>query len=95
MSQEVLNDIRLYYVLFENNQINMNYLDEKTYNDRICHLVNFEILGNYKWLDLKGSRGKNSSLYILNSSQIKHMDDRLTIISPNSLSYRVSLELIV
>jgi hypothetical protein len=91
VSQEMIDNMHLYYVLFEGNRIDLNYFNEKTYNERFVELV-FEILHDYEWLDLKYSKGKDSGIFYLTSSQTECVQDRLGIISSHPLNYRISLE---
>jgi hypothetical protein len=91
LSKEMLANINLYYVLFENNRLDLNYFNEKTYNDRFVELT-FDILRDYEWLDLKGSKKKDSSIYCFTSSQIISINGRLSIRSSHDLNYRISLE---
>lgn len=91
VSQEMIDNIHLYYILFEGNRIDLDYFNEKTYNERIVEFV-FEILNDYELLDLKYSKGKDSGIFCLKSSQTECVQDRLGIISSHSLNYRISLE---
>lgn len=77
-----LKNSELYYVCYEGKLVQMDYLhfrNGKEYNEILVEKILFDILpiNYYPWLNLKGTKEKNSNIYYIKANQTEKIGDKL------------------
>lgn len=82
LDSNVLKNIEFYYICYEGKVVQMDYLDFRNgeeYDERLVEKIIFNILPtkNYPWLDLKGTKEKDSNIYYIKANQTEKIGDKL------------------
>lgn len=80
IDSNLLKNIDLYYVVYENKVIQMDYLifrDGKEYDEKLVEKVIFDVLPDkyYPWLNLKRTKERDSNIFYIKSSQTEAVSD--------------------
>ncbi len=82
LDSKLLINIDLYYILYENIIVQMDYFNfrnEMEYDSELVEKIIFNILPDkyYPWLDLKGTKKLDSNILYIKSNQIEVISNKL------------------
>ena len=82
INSKLLKNIDLYYVLYENQVVQMDYLNFRNgeeYDEILVNKIIFDVLPTkyYPWLNLKGTKNLDSNIYYIKANQTETIGRKL------------------